>query len=74
MSPILKDRLRDRINNINGQFYIFKYILTTSWTGKLENVNGYVIRELNRLLTVNEARRALGLYPFVKDEYLTVRR
>lgn len=66
MSPIL--------NKIKKSIYIFKYILVTSWTGKLENINGRVIKDLNHLLRLNDVRAALGYEPVEKDLYLTVRR
>lgn len=62
------------LNKIKKSIYIFKYILITSWTGKFENINGRVIKDLNHLLKMNDALSALGFNPLEKDLYLTVRR
>lgn len=55
-------------------FYIFKYILITSWTGKMEHINGRVIRDLDHLLKMNDVLKILGVQPLERDLYLTVRR
>ena len=66
--------LQRLLNKASKTIYIFKYMVVTSWTGKLENVNGRVIRDLNHLLTLNVAMRALGFESSERDLYLTVRR
>lgn len=60
--------------DIRKPCYILSYIAKTSMQDKLEHVNGKVIQDLNHLITMNDARRALGLYPLETDEYLEVRR
>lgn len=57
-----------------GPFYIFSYLVTTSFTGRLEHVNKEVLWDLDHLLSLNEARIALGCEPLEEDSYLKVRR
>ena len=54
--------------------YIMRYYVRVAWLGKFEHVTGKVIHDLNHLLRMNEVRKALGLDPLPRDEYLEVRR
>lgn len=60
--------------DIRKPCYILTYMAKTSLHEKLEHINGKAIQDLNHLITMNDARKALGLYPLETDEYLGVRR
>lgn len=46
----------------------------TSMNEKLEHINREAFWDLNHLITMNDARRALGLPPIKNDYYLGVKR
>lgn len=60
--------------DIRKPCYILTYIAKTSMNEKLEHINKEAFLDLNHLMTMNDARKALGLMPLENDYYLEVKR
>lgn len=60
--------------DIRKPCYILTYMAKTSMNEKLEHINKEAFWDLNHLITMNDARRALGLPPLKNDYYLGVKR